>query len=203
MGIYTSSDTFFSTVSSYTGLAYNNKYKIELNVNSSIQSLLSQFSDTNIVPLNDNYLSLMCKQTSFPEYTMSHDYVYSYGGRKVPIYGDRQYSNIWTATFYNDRHHVLREFFIKWLDKIHDQNNEVKSPYNEWTIGARVFQAYWMQENNSYYKTAGYRINGCFPIGVGGISVDEQAPITIEEFTVDFAFIDIDTIPKNMLDQPF
>lgn len=203
MGIYASSDTFFNTVTSSTGLAYNNKYKLELNVNANIQSLLSKYSDNNVTPLNDNYMSIMCKQTSFPSYDMSHDYIYSYGGRRIPIFGDRQYDNVWKATFFNDRHHVIREFFIDWLDKVHNQNNEIKSSWADWAINARIYQATWMQDQNKYFKTAGYRLNGLFPIGVGAISVDEQPPVTVEEFEVTFGFVDQDAIPKSMLDQPW
>lgn len=216
MGIYTSSDLFFNTTSNSAGLAYNNKYKLELNVNQSIQNMLDKYKSTGIPELNDNYLSLMCKQTSFPAYSMSRDYIYSYGGRKIPVYGDRQYDNMWTATFYTDRRHVIREFFIDWLDKIHNQNKEVRQKYTDYTVNGRIFQAYWMQNpdtpltaytndpnSGSYYKVAGYRMNAMFPIAVGNISVDEQAPITIEEFEVQFAFTDVDVIPKDKLNQPW
>ena len=59
MGIYTSSDLFFNTTSNSAGLAYNNKYKLELNVNQNIQNMLDKYKSTGIPELNDNYLYLL------------------------------------------------------------------------------------------------------------------------------------------------
>lgn len=204
MPVATSSSAFFNAV--VDNLAYNNKYKLEIVTSPTLQQMIEAYDSgtyldydsnntTAAFTSDNNYISLMCKATSFPARDSAETYIHSENGKRVPLFGDSVFDNKWSATFYNDKEHRMRNFFLKWIDIVHNWDSSKKgNRTSDIYVTGSVFQARWMQTNDSYIKSAGYEFTGLFPVRIGSIALDELEPVTVQEFTVDFSYFDFKLI---------
>lgn len=188
MSVVTMDSQFFSEA---IHLANNNKYRIVLAVNNILQNMLTVPVGADGRVVEDNrFLSLLAKETTFPHQTMTTNYIYSYAGRKVNLIGDITYEGTWNVTFYNDKSHLIRQFFLNWMNKLHNRKNETKGDIDKYIIDGEIYQSKFNNEEFKYIDTAKYIIRHMFPIQVGAIEVDERAPVTIEHFTVEFSYFE-------------
>lgn len=133
---------------------------------------------------NDKDVDVLCKSAAIPSMTVGIIEV-PFRGRRVKVPGDRVFGD-WTATFYSDSEHRIRQAFLQWSNYIKnlDQTNE--------TLGATNVD-YYGAINLDHLKADGsvsryYKLYQVFPTEVGAIDLSYDTTDALEEFTVTFQY---------------
>jgi hypothetical protein len=127
---------------------------------------------------------ILCKAASLPEKSISVIELFK-DGRKFPVPGEIEFTNTWTATFYNDEGLELRSQFEKWIDAIDTFNGAGQSGDSIWsqTTDISVSQ---LKNDLSVAKT--YTFHNAWPSSISSVELADETVNTISEFTVTFTF---------------
>lgn len=135
-------------------------------------------------------LDVLCKSAAIPSMTIGVVEV-PFRGRRIKVPGDRTFTD-WTATFYSDSEHRLRQTFLQWSDYIKNHNQTTQK------IGASISSS---QTDLTYYGAIDiqhlnsngdvsryYKLYEVFPTEIGAIDLSFDSTDALEEFTVTFQY---------------
>lgn len=153
-----------------------NKYRVYFSFPSAV---------TPMSGVDTEVLSLLChKCDGFPSSEIGSSELWI-GGRKVlmPKQADSNGGD-WTADFYNDEEHKIRNSFIKWLRAIdHLPTNMSAGVPNSVMTTLRVAQL-----DSANNETVVYNFYDVFVKNVSGVSFDGTSASDPEVFTVTFSY---------------
>jgi len=141
-------------------------------------------------PAADLKTPFMVKAASIPSFTIGKIEI-PYFGRKIAIPGDRVWED-WNTIVINDEDHVVKDAIERW----HNAMNAFRR--NIATAGSNPAN-YKSQATVTQYGKDGselrvYQINGIFPLYVQNIDLDWNANDLIEEFSVTWAYDEIEIV---------
>lgn len=135
--------------------------------------------------IDSQSLSLLChKCNGFPQSEVASSDLWI-GGRKLIIPKQAESNGgDWTADFYNDEEHKIRNSFIKWLRAIDHlpTNSSIGVPSAVMT-NLRVAQL-----DSANNETVVYNFHDVFVKSVSGVEFDGTSPSDPEVFTVTFSY---------------
>ena len=144
--------------------------------------------------VQDRDLDLLCKNFSIPPRKMEI-LEYKYKGKTVPIMGPIDFQHNISVTFLLDEGHKIRTLFENWLLALDTQMNSAnekiskfKSGYDlnsEMTSTLRISALNW-REDTELQK---YTFSGAFPVNIGEVAYSTDSISSVQEFTVEFAFL--------------
>lgn len=133
-------------------------------------------------------LTFLCKGAALPSSTLGVIDV-PFGGRKVKLAGDRNDDEGWSITVINDTDFKLRNAFERWQNAIHSHKTNIGlTNLNDYVVDAIVQQ---LDSNGNAVKQ--YTFEGMWPEKISSIELSYDSENQIEEFTVDFQYINIVT----------
>lgn len=133
---------------------------------------------------DDKDIDVLCKSAAIPSMTVGIIEV-PFRGRRVKIPGDRTFGD-WTATFYNDAAHNVRQAFLQWSNYIKnlDQTNEFLGSTDVDYNGTIDIQHLKADGSVSRY----YKLYQVFPTDVGAIDLSFDTTDALEEYSVTFQY---------------
>ncbi len=127
---------------------------------------------------NNEQRTFFIKAAQFPASTIGFVEV-PFKGRKIKRPGDRTFAE-WSLTVLQDEGNVVREDFIRWMEKINSHENisgdsVTDALFPQWGIQA-------LRQDDSV--SGGIDLFRCFPTEVGTIDFNYESVDTFAEFTV-------------------
>jgi hypothetical protein len=105
-----------------------------------------------------------------------------YLGRQLKVPGDRIFED-WNLTVFNDAAWQNRSFFERWMDRIQDNTNPVRSGSSNSVYGSAIVT----QLDRSGVGIATYYVRDMYPTNLAAIELDWGTNDAVEEFQVTFA----------------
>ena len=134
-------------------------------------------------PEISQYLDYFCYAASFPGQT-AEAREFKYFGKTIPIPGDVQQTQKWTATFYNDEFHNVRKLFLDWMNSNQTFVSSNPKQIRSELTSIHIYQLNYEMES----EIAVYSMWNCFPTNISDIEVSYDSVNQVETFTVDFSF---------------
>ena len=136
-------------------------------------------------------IEYFCYAGAFPGIT-GEAIDFKYFGRNIPIPSIATPNQTWTATFYNDENHGIRQFFKDWIQKSQYANlnsdsletremGSYKDGYNSWI-------AVYQYDYNLKNKTTVYALFNPFPVSMSDIEISYENLNQVQSFTVEFRY---------------
>lgn len=127
--------------------------------------------------------SFLCKAASIPASTFG-EIVVDFRGRQIKYAGDREFPD-WTVTIINDNDFDIHDAFVKWHNGINGfvSNIGFVNP-STYMVDLKVQQ---LDKSGATIKE--FKIESAFPKIVNEIELNFETRDSIEEFTVDFAYL--------------
>lgn len=136
-------------------------------------------------------IEYFCYAGAFPGIT-GESIDFKYFGRTIPIPSISTPNQTWTATFYNDENHGIRQFFKDWIQKSQYANlnsddletremGSFQDGYNSWIA---LYQYDFELKN----KTTVYALFNPFPVSMSDIEVSYENLNQVQNFTVEFRY---------------
>lgn len=131
------------------------------------------------------YLDYFCYAASFPGLTVN-SLDFKYRGRNIPVKSIQEYSQKWTATFYNDERHAVRQLFFDWMlfDQKYRYDTSIESNNKIANTSISIFQLDFELAKDCVV----YTLMNAYPSNVSDIEVMYDGLNQIETFTVEFAY---------------
>ena len=131
-------------------------------------------------------MNILCKATSLPEATIGVIDIFNQG-RKLPIAGDKAYSNTWDVTFYNTRELAIRDAMNAWMELIDNAHSHYRAKQEN---SEYMRTLYVTQLDGQNKPTAEYTIFNAWPSSISAVDLADESNDTVSEFTVTFTFSD-------------
>lgn len=168
--------------------------KISLTNNSKTESQLSGTEASRA-------LEYFCYGASFPG-MVGETLEFKYLGKTIPIPGNINPAQTFTATFYNDEKHGVRKLFKEWIELYqywHTNSNETTRVRPKVASFMAIYQLDYRLKNNVTF----YCLYNPFPVSMSDIEVSYESLSQVETFTVEFRFthFDIGSVKNNGLSQ--
>ena len=147
---------------------------------------ISGQGQTNSLPGESaQYLDYFCFASSFPGLTVQ-TIDFKFKGRNLPIKSIQEYSQKWTATFYNDEQHSVRRAFLEWMlyDQSYQYEDKKSGKVEDTLTSISIYQLDYELSKDCVV----YTMLNVFPINVGDIEVSYDNLNQVETFTVEFAY---------------
>lgn len=142
------------------------------------KTLLSKYG------LTYNDLDIFGFTGSFPGYT-TETLDYKFKGRNIPLKGVQNYEQKWTATFYNDENHKIRQLFLDWIE---NNQNEHFYEFNESVEFNPILLHIYQMNYELERDTALYTLVNVFPTNISSIELSYENLNQIESFSVEFSY---------------
>ena len=190
-------DLFQNKLNQYVGdVARSAKFSIlmnppqDLKLNISMTNNSKSKSELSGSQANEA-IEYFCYAGAFPGIT-GESIDFKYFGRNIPIPSISIPNQTWTATFYNDENHEIRQFFKDWIQKSQYANlntddleqremGSYSDGYNSWLA---LYQYDYQLKN----KTAVYALFNPFPVSMSDIEVSYENLNQVQSFTVEFRY---------------
>lgn len=176
---YNSRGQLVTTINDLKKLLYAsvkaNNYRVELNIR-----YTSSYFDSRS-------FNLLVKSTTLPERRINIAEVW-YRGRKVQLRSEQENSGEWECTVLDDDNMSLRKSMTKWFESI-DSMRKTMNDYQNYMVYANVYQL-----NVQGSPVFGVRLNNVFLSSIGSINFDDSANDQLSEFSVTFAFSEIQAL---------
>lgn len=131
------------------------------------------------------YLDYFCHAASFPGLTVQTN-EFKYRGRTLHVKSVQEYQQKWTATFYNDEKHALRQMFFKWM--LYDQNYQYQDlggrNFSENLPSISITQIDYALEKDCVV----YTLMNVFPTNISEIAIQYDGLNQVETFTAEFTY---------------
>lgn len=153
----------------------SNNYRVELNLLYSTGHFDSRT------------FNLLVKSTALPERRINIAEVW-YRGRKIQLRSEQENSGEWECTVLDDDNMSLRKSMTRWFESI-DSMRKTMRDANNYTVSAKIYQLD-VQGNPVF----GVRLNNVFLSSIGSINFDDSANDQLSEFSVSFAYSEIEAL---------
>jgi len=130
-------------------------------------------------------LDALVKATSIPEASIGVIEVWNQG-RKLPIAGDKSYSNTWDLTFYNTEDLDIRASIEEWMKKIDDVEKHTREYLynNDYMVDTMKLE---QLDGKNQVKTT-WTLYNVWPSNISSVEYADDSADTVSEFTVTFTF---------------
>jgi len=126
-------------------------------------------------------LDFLGKATSIPASVIGNVDV-PYRGRQLKVPGDRTFED-WTVTVFNDPTWENRSFFERWMDRIQDNTNPIRTGSALSVYGNGIVD----QLDRTGQIIATYYVQDMYPTNLAAVDLDWGTNDSVEEFQVTFA----------------
>lgn len=186
-------DLFQNKINQFIGDgARSAKFKVifdlpkELNLKLNISMTNNLHSKAGLTgPQAQEALEFFCTNAAFPGFS-GEAIEFKYLGRTIPIQSVISPNQTWTATFYNDEKHAIRQFFKEWAEK-----------YQYWTLGSNTssrqlgtggYLAVYQYDFNLKNTPIAYVLYNPYPVTMSDVEVAYESLNQIQTFTVEFRY---------------